>query len=399
LHVVKSSDGAAWAAWQVCELIRLGVEVHVVLPSENGRMMPEWRRSGATLHFADLDFPSRSPWRLASLCGRVRQLIDETAPDVVHTHHVGPTLVIRRAMKNSGPIRIFQVPGPLHLEHAFYRKWELSSAAGRDCWIGASRYIVSLYRKAGIDQTRLFTSYNGTRPEAFRLARSGALRQRLGIPRDRWVVGNINYIYPPKYHLAQFVGLKAHEDLIDALALVTQRRPGVTGVLIGGQWGGASGYERKLRKRACAVGRGRIHMPGYFSPADVQRCWPDFDCAIHAPLSENCGGVVEPLLAGVPTIAGRIGGLPEVVIDGLTGRTVPIRNPEALASAIEATMDSEPESRRMAEAGQRLVQAMFDIRRTSLEVLAVYRHLLNPSCPRPEEFDSFAFARAVSRSR
>ena len=137
-------------------------------------------------------------------------------------------------------------------------------------------------------------------------------------------------------------------------------------------------------------------MPGHFSATDVERSWADFDCAIHAPLSENCGGVVEPLLAGVPTIAGRVGGLPEVVIEGVTGKTVPIRNPRLLAEAIESVIENYEENRQLAAAGRALVRTMFDIRRTSREVHAVYQHLLNPSFPRPAEFDSLAFARAAA---
>jgi glycosyltransferase involved in cell wall biosynthesis len=211
------------------------------------------------------------------------------------------------------------------------------------------------------------------------------------------LVGNISFIYPPKYHVGQFIGLKAHEDLIDALALVVQTRRDVTGVLIGSTWGEAERYERKLRARAKTLGRGRIVMPGYFASADVQRSWADFDCAVHAPISENCGGVVEPLLAGVPTIAGRIGGLTEVVIDGVTGETVPIRKPRVLAEAILTSLDNLQACKRLALNGQKLVRTMFDIRRTSREVHAIYQHLLNPACSRPPVFDSREFAEGSLR--
>jgi len=39
LQIVKTSDGADWAAWQAAELVRLGVETHAVLPSRTGRMI------------------------------------------------------------------------------------------------------------------------------------------------------------------------------------------------------------------------------------------------------------------------------------------------------------------------------------------------------------------------
>ncbi len=398
LHIVKTSNGANWAAWQAAELVRLGMEVHAAVPSPEGLMMREWRQSGTTLHFADLDFPVRRPWRLASVCGALRALVRCVRPDLIHTHFVGPALVARLALGNSGPARLFQVPGPLHLEHALYREADLRTAGARDFWIGSSRYIASLYRRAGVARDRLFLSYYGTRPELSQTEASGFLRRKLHITGARKIVGNINYIYAPKRHAGQFAGLKAHEDVIDALALVLERRHDAVGVLVGSAWGPAANYEHKLRERARIRGAGRILMPGYFSPEEVRQAWPDFDCAVHVPLSENCGGVVEPLLARVPVVAGTVGGLPEVVMDGVTGTTTPIRNPCALASAILRVLEDEAHHRKLAVAGQQLAREMFDVRRTSREIQAIYEHVANGS-PRPEVFDPRAFALALKAAR
>jgi glycosyltransferase involved in cell wall biosynthesis len=397
LLLVKTSDGAEWAALQAAELVRLGVDVHVVLPGLVGHMVREWQHSGATVHVASIDFPTKRPWLLPAICKTVRNLVAEISPDLIHTHHVGPAIVVRIALKGRHtPPRIFQVPGPLHLEHWFYRNLEILSAGPQDFWIGTSRKIVQLYGQAGIPAERLMLSYNGTQPATFATERTNVLRDQLGITAQQKVVGNISFIYPPKLLLGQRIGLKAHEDLIDALGLVLQKRPDVVGVLIGGTWGSSKWYENRLRTRAEAVGRGRIKMPGYLPRMDVRRVWADFDCAIHVPLSENCGGVVEPLLAGVPTIAGRVGGLPEVVMDGLTGRTVPIRNPAALAAAILDVLADPAAYRTLASNGRQLVETMFDIRRTAAEVYGFYRHLLDRTVPRPTEFDSMEMAKALA---
>jgi glycosyltransferase involved in cell wall biosynthesis len=106
------------------------------------------------------------------------------------------------------------------------------------------------------------------------------------------------------------------------------------------------------------------------------------------PLSENCGGVVEPLMAGVPVIAGRIGGLPEVVIDGVTGVTVPIRNPRALAVAILEVLDQPAIHRSRAALGSELVSRMFSAQRTAAEIKHIYEHVLGLTAARPSEFDS-----------
>ena len=119
--------------------------------------------------------------------------------------------------------------------------------------------------------------------------------------------------------------------------------------------------------------------------------WPDFDVAVHVPTSENCGGVFEPLLATVPTIAGRVGGLPELVVDGLTGKLVGIRDPQELARAVLNVLNNHEYYRGLARVGRRLVGTMFDVQRTAREVFKIYQHLLDAGSPRPPEFDSMAY--------
>lgn len=393
LHAVKTVDGARWAVDQVRELVARGYDVHVALPASSGRLLRQWEETGATLHAQPMDLPVAVPWRLTFLLEQVRRLVDRVKPDLIHSHFFGTTLMLRMALGRDHAVpRVFQVPGPLHLEHAFFRRWELSSAGANDSWIASSRHVESLYRAAGIAADRIFLSYYGNRLQP-PLPRQGRLRENLGIAADSLVVGNINYIYRPKWFLGQTRGLKRHEDVIDALARVCAQRRDVTGLLVGSEWGGGHGYEDRLRRRA-AAGAGRIIMPGHLAPEDVPGAWSDFDLAVHVPSSENCGGVVEPLLAGVPVIAARVGGLPEVVIEGLTGQLVAPGDVAALAAAIEAALDRIEDHRAMAHRGSRLVATMFDVARTAGEVAAIYLCIAG-SGPRPQPFDPRAFAESL----
>lgn len=390
LHVVKTSDGAPWAAWLARELVKLGVELHVALPSRQGTKVGEWIKAGAILHEANLDFPVRAPWKRGDFYREARKLIDLVKPDLVHSHFVGTTLTLRHAFgkKHSLP-RIFQIPGPLHLEHALYRKLETSSAGEADYWIASSQCIERLLCGAGVDPRRVFLSYYGSPIEEHAQQRTGVLREKLGIARDQLMVGNISWVYRPKRFLGQRVGLKCHEDMIDALAIVTQKRSDVVGVLVGSGFRPADRkYTEGLQERARRVATGRVLMPGALDHTVVKQAWPDFDCAIHVPLSENTGGVTEPMFAGVPTIASRVGGLPEVIIDGATGKTVSPRQPDELADAILEVLDNLAKFREMAATGSRLTREMYDVRRTAREVYQVYNNILSPGLPRPAKFDS-----------
>jgi glycosyltransferase involved in cell wall biosynthesis len=394
LQVVKTADGATWAAAQAAVLVRSGVEVHVALPHGQGRAIDAWKNAGAHLHIADLSLPVVRPHRLPDTLRETRRIVDQIQPDLIHSHFVTTTLTLRLALgKNHRIPRIYQVAGPLHLEHWHTRQADLRTAGEADYWVASSRCIERHYRNAGVPSGRLFLSYYGFRSTTG--TQRDFLRSKLGLPTDARIVGNISYIYPPKYFLGSRTGLKGHEQLIDALAMVTERLDDVYGVLIGNTLPGYGvGYEDGLRKRAQKAGRGRILMPGYFSSTEVQQSWPDFQCAVHVPLSENCGGVVEPLSAGIPVIASDVGGLPEVIIDNITGKIVEGRSPKILAAAIMNVLSNKKYWENTAVEGRRLVATMFDINRTAGEVFSVYQHILT-GAPRPAAFRSEQF---VARS-
>ena len=398
LQIVKTTDGAKWAVDQVAELCKASIDVHVALPNLTGRLAERWQKTGATLHCVDLDMPVKRPWQLPARMQSARQLVERISPDIIHSHFFGSTLVLRYALGKQHPVpRVFQVPGPLHLEHALYRQWELSAAGHNDHWIASSRYVKRLYEHAGVSPDRLYLSYYGNYHESSAVSRED-VRTKLGIAPDAFAVGNVSFMYPPKYFLGQTKGLKRHEDLLDALGLVLRKRADVQGILVGGQWGKGHSYEARLRARARKIGKGRILMPGHLSANQAVGVWSGFDLAVHVPASENCGGVVEPMLSGVPVIASNTGGLPEVVLDGITGRLVERGNTEQLARTIDEVLNNLDEYRRLAARGKLLVSHMFDARRTAREIGTIYQRLKNTNADMPVAFDSGRFLSEAAES-
>jgi glycosyltransferase involved in cell wall biosynthesis len=394
LHLVKTTDGASWALNQVRELKTLGNDIHVVLPDDCGHFIEQWRQTGATIHIANLHFDAARLWMNKKKIDYLRRLVDTHRFDVIHSHFVGTTITMRLALNRYTIPKIFQVPGPLHLEHSVFRQWELLGSNKDDVWVGSSRYIVDLYKAIGIPNNRLFLSYYGNDYSSFSTSRNGFLRSRYSLDRDTVLVGNINYMYPPKFYLFQRIGTKAHELVIDAISDASRVNRNVKGVLVGGQWGKGTGYETSLRKRALERSHGSVIMHGRMKPEDVAKTWGDFDIAVHAPISENCGGVIEPLLSGVPTIASSVGGIPEVIIDGLTGRLVPPLESDRLTDAIVECANDLEGHRQMATNGRRLVTRMFDVKRTAKEIHDIYRCVLGRE-QRPSEFDVHAYLQEI----
>ncbi|WZP00182.1 glycosyltransferase family 4 protein [Isosphaeraceae bacterium EP7] len=374
LHLVKTSLGAGWALRQMRELVRLGVEVHAAMPS-GGPLVPLYEAAGVTVHRGQFDFPTRDPWSWPALRRRARELVSGIRPDLIHSHFVGTTLTMRLALGRDHPVpRLFQVPGPLHLEHAAFRRAELLVAGRSDRWVGACRWTCDRYRASGIPDDRVFLSYYGTNPESFGDRAPGTLRAELGCDARTKLVGMVAYMYAPKRFLGQVRGLKGHEDFIDALALVREHDPEVLGVCIGGAWEGATAYATRVR--AYAGSRLGVHLRFLGTRADVAELYPDLDVAVHPSHSENVGGAVESLLAGIPTIATNVGGFPDLVIHGKTGRLVPPRDPARLASSILETLEDPTSARAMAVRGRALARTMFDARSCAAEIRDIYRKIL-----------------------
>ncbi len=82
--------------------------------------------------------------------------------------------------------------------------------------------------------------------------------------------------------------------------------------------------------------------------------------------------VLEAMACGLPVVATRVGGLPEVVDDGVTGLLVPPADPAALAEAVLEVWNDPYRRDRMGRAGGRRAQEHFDVRRMVAEYEALY---------------------------
>ena len=373
LHLVKTSTGASWAFRQTRELVKLGIEVHVALPPNGNSSILE--NSGMTVHRLQPDLPINQPWIWPRRLKQLRALISYVNPHVIHSHFVGTTLAMRLSLgKTHWTPRLFQVPGPLHLEHKFFRELDVSTAGPVDRWVASCQWTYDRYLNEGIRKDRVFLSYYGIDLNSFSNAYPGKLRCELGLASQSPLIGMVAYMYPPKHYLGQKRGIKGHEDLIDAVALCRQRLPGIKVVFIGGAWNNATGYERTIHRYARQrLGNGAIFLG---TRNDVNQLYPDLDVAVHPSHSENLGGAGESLLSCIPTIATNLGGFPDIVIPNQTGWLVPAHDPVRLADTIIEVLRDPLRARRLAEAGRERVRHLLDIRENARQIKEIYDSVL-----------------------
>lgn len=386
LHIVKTAVGAGWVYHQVRVLRSLGVEVVVALPSATEGLAPLYRETGAAVVAVDVDFPARQPWRLPAKLAACRKLVESVRPDLIHTHHVGTTIVVRLALGKRSPIqRIFQVPGTLHLEHEFFARLDMQLAGPQDYWIGTCQWTRRKYEELGVPSGHLFLSYLSADVGRFGGLQTGSLRRELRIPFEVPLVGMVAYMYAPKWFLGQSRGLKGHEDFIAALKLVRETRPDARGVIIGGSWGGAGWYEDRLRYLGTKTCNGYLAFMG--PRRDIPALYPDLDLTVMPSHTENIPfSAIESLLSGVPVVATKVGGLPDLIQDNKNGWLVPPRQPEALAGAILEALNDQDEARRRTLGGQALARKLFDAETTGREVAAIYEQILGEPLLRATEY-------------
>ena len=96
----------------------------------------------------------------------------------------------------------------------------------------------------------------------------------------------------------------------------------------------------------------RIHFAGYRTDAAALLAGADI-CVVPSVWQEAFGlSALEPMARGIPVIASRVGGIPEVVSDGETGLLVPPGNENALAAALRHLLSEPAERRRLGENGR-----------------------------------------------
>lgn len=152
----------------------------------------------------------------------------------------------------------------------------------------------------------------------------GEARAHLGLPPESLVVGTVGRLDPVKDQAA----------LIRAFAAMRHARPDCR-VLIAGD-GPCHG---DLRALVTGLGvEDRIHLLG--ERRDIPEVLAAMDVFVLPSIAEGISNtVLEAMATGLPVVATAVGGNPELVEDGVTGRLVPRRNPSALVAGIEAYLD------------------------------------------------------------
>lgn len=250
----------------------------------------------------------------------VRALCRRLSPSVVHSHGYRPDVVGAGAARAAGVPIVTTVHGFTGVggwKGRIYESLQVRALRRFDAVIAVSRPLAARLGASGVRPERLHAIPNAYAAGDSRLDRAAA-RRALGLPDDETVVGWVGRLSREK----------GADVLLDAVArMESADRVAVSFV--------GDGREREaLAEQAERLGiAGRVRFHGMVG--DAARLLAAFDVLALSSRTEGTPIVLfEAMAAGVPIVASRVGGVPDVVT-GAEAALVPPEQPEALARALE----------------------------------------------------------------
>jgi len=342
LHVV--APGAFGGLERVVHLLaleqaRAGEEVHVAAVLDRATpdhpLLAALAAGGVTPH--PIVLPGRAYWRERTA---IRDLGRSLRPAVVHTHGYRPDLVDAGAARRLGIPTVTTVHGFTggDWKNRLYERLQRRALRSFAAVVVVSRALGDRLMRDGVPGDRVHVIQNAWRETAPPLDRPAA-RRALGLAEDGFVVG----------WAGRLSGEKGPDVLVDALVHLTDVPLGVSML-------GNGRDHRALAARARRLGvEPRLRWHGVVP--DAGRRFAAFDVFVLSSRTEGTPiALFEAMAAGVPIVAARVGGVPDVVSPAEAALVAP-DDPTALAAAIRAVHRDPAAARERAQrARERLLR-------------------------------------------
>jgi glycosyltransferase involved in cell wall biosynthesis len=299
---------------------------------------------------------------------RIAQLAAAQQIDLLHCHHYSP--FIYGSMSRwwrSRPV-IFTEHGRTSDAPASRKRRLANQLFGRipERIFAVSRDLKAHMVREGFDASRIDVIYNGIEPgrAADEVSRARA-RAFLGSGPGELLIGAVGRLDP----------VKDLGTLLEALTHLGSRFAAARVVFIGD---GAA--REQLERRASELNvTSRVTFLGYRQ--DIRTLLPGLDVYANTSVFEGVSlTILEAMATGLPVVATRVGGTPEVVVDGESGLLVPARDPRALANALDAVLSDNALRRRLGGGARARVEQQFSLARMISDYASVYEETVGQTC-------------------
>ena len=295
-------------------------------------------------------------WRIF---GKLSKIMCEFQPHVVHSHLYLLRYLLPEALKNSRRRWLHTVHNVtvketdrigLMLNHWLYKKRVTPVAISREL----GRHLASYYRLDNVVSVA-----NGIPVEDYSqgAAVGAAWRKAHGFTGDQVLLTCV----------ARFSEQKNHLGLLESFAILSRKHPLAHLLLIG---------DGELRQgivdRIAGLGvQSRVHLLGVRH--DIPEILVASDIFVLASLWEgNPLCLMEAMAAGLPCVATRVGGVPELVQDGVTGRLVNPNDTEDFVAAVAQLVEDTVLRSKMGECARSYARSHFDLKQMAEAYLQLY---------------------------
>jgi glycosyltransferase involved in cell wall biosynthesis len=170
---------------------------------------------------------------------------------------------------------------------------------------------------------------------------------------------------------------KGHADFFTALDILRRQISGKTSVPFHALLAGDGPERQNLEAQAAKLGiESFITIAGL--QHDIRPCYSVASMVVMPSHSEGSPNVLlEAMAAGVPVVATRVGGVPEIAVDEQTALLTEPRNPEALAAGIARLLEDPALGERLAASARDLAERDYSPEAYRRALVGIYQKLLD----------------------
>ncbi|MGH8550286.1 MAG: TIGR03088 family PEP-CTERM/XrtA system glycosyltransferase [Methylococcales bacterium] len=314
---------------------------------------------------------NRKEGRDWSLLLRVLHLLRELKPDIVHTRNLA-------AIECQLPACLAGVGGRVHSEHGWdvydpfgnNRKYQLLRrlyAPMIQRFIPLSQELEDYLRdKVHVPERKITRIVNGVDTNRF----NGNPERREPLPDSLFPESGLVRIGT----IGRMHGVKDQTTLVQAFLCLIRSRPEWKEVIRLVLVGDGPLRAEAIRLLDAENARGLAWLPG--ARNDVAEILRGLDLFVLPSIAEGISNtILEAMASGLPVVATGVGGNPDLVVDGISGRIVPKQDPETMAKAIEFYIENPEIRRRHGRNGQERIEKAFSLGRMVEKYLGVYSEL------------------------
>lgn len=329
--------GQAQVFYLACGLKERGHQIAIACPEE-GPLFRKCRLAGLITYPVKM----RGEWDIAS-AWQIARLIRKEKPQIIHIHSAAAHTLAQIAWIfrfSSRPKVVLSRRVDFHI-----RKNPISYVKYRfriERIVAVSSGVKQVLIEDGLANEKITVIHDGIDLRRFEtMGKADYLYQELGLDPTQPVVGII----------AALAGHKDHRNFLKAASIVSSYLPRVQYLVVG---------EGDLRRDLEILSKelsleDKIKFLGFRE--DVMQILTILDLFVLSSYLEGlCTSLLDAQAAGVPVVATKTGGVPEIIKDGVNGLLVPPRDSKSLAEAIIRLLKDKLLAKQMSSSGKEMVK-------------------------------------------